>query len=199
MRGRDGFTPYQRRPGEDAPYRMYPWGSLVFAHLHNLQPSVWDLHRAPFLAGHDAPSYQGCTKEKENSSRARATRRLSRNGLSQNGYTDDEDENVVDALQQDLEPSVSPMLRDDEDEVLQRGRVAGAPDPLMATVFLLAGGGDEYTVIWDEEVVPQEVFSAAPDISSRGLIHGRRRLLLVSQDRFVTQTPFSTRRLTPLR
>ena len=36
MRGRDGFTPYQRRHGEDAPYRMYPWGSLVFAHLHKL-------------------------------------------------------------------------------------------------------------------------------------------------------------------
>ena len=34
MRGRDGFTPYQRSHGEDAPYRMYPWGSLVFAHLH---------------------------------------------------------------------------------------------------------------------------------------------------------------------
>ena len=36
MRGRDWFTPYQRRHGEDATYRMYPWGSLVFAHLHKL-------------------------------------------------------------------------------------------------------------------------------------------------------------------
>ena len=40
MRGRDGFTPYQRRHGEDAPYRMYLWGSLVFAHLH--KPVVED-------------------------------------------------------------------------------------------------------------------------------------------------------------
>ena len=40
MRGRDGFTPYQRRHGEDAPYRMYSWGSLVFAHLH--KPVVED-------------------------------------------------------------------------------------------------------------------------------------------------------------
>ena len=41
MRGRDGFTPYhQRRHGEDGPYRMYPWGSLVFAHLH--KPVVED-------------------------------------------------------------------------------------------------------------------------------------------------------------
>ena len=40
MRGRDGITPYQRRLGEDAPYRMYPWGSLVFAHLH--KPVVED-------------------------------------------------------------------------------------------------------------------------------------------------------------
>ena len=40
MRGRDGFTPYQRRHGENAPYRMYPWRSLVFAHLH--KPVVED-------------------------------------------------------------------------------------------------------------------------------------------------------------
>ena len=39
MRGRDGFTPYQRRHGEDAPYQMYP-GSLVFADLH--KPVVED-------------------------------------------------------------------------------------------------------------------------------------------------------------
>ena len=34
------FTPYKRRHGEDAPYRMYRWGSLVFAHLH--KPVVED-------------------------------------------------------------------------------------------------------------------------------------------------------------
>ena len=33
MRGRDGFTPYQCRHGEDAPYRMYPWGSLASSSL----------------------------------------------------------------------------------------------------------------------------------------------------------------------
>ena len=37
MRGRDGFSPHQRRHGKDAPY---PWGSLVFAHLH--KPVVED-------------------------------------------------------------------------------------------------------------------------------------------------------------
>ena len=40
MQGRDGFTPHQRRHGEDAPCRMYPWESLVFAHLH--KPVVAD-------------------------------------------------------------------------------------------------------------------------------------------------------------
>ena len=44
MRGRDGFTPYQRGHGKDAPYRMYPWRSLVFAHLHN--PVVGELQVA---------------------------------------------------------------------------------------------------------------------------------------------------------
>ena len=34
--------------------------------------------------------------------------------------TDDEDENVVDALQQDLEPSVLPTLRDESDALLVR-------------------------------------------------------------------------------
>ena len=54
--------------------------------------------------------------------------------------TDDEDENVVDALQQDLEPSVLPTFRDDEHEVLHGSRVARAPDPLIGNRFFHFGG-----------------------------------------------------------
>ena len=86
-------------------------------------------------------------------------------------------------------------------EVLHGCRAARAPDPLFGNRFsVLAAGADEHTVIRDEEVMPQEAFSAAPQISSRGSHSrdGRMRLLLVNQDRFVTQTPAGNVVETPL-
>ena len=68
---------------------------------------------------------------------------------------------------------------------------AGLHDPLLGNRFsIFAAGAGEHTLTRDEEVVVQEVFSAAPDISSwrSHPRDGRRRLLLVSQDRFVTDS-----------
>ena len=48
--------------------------------------------------------------------------------------TDDEDENVVDALQQDLETSVLPTLRDDEHEEVSTRPIDWQP-------FFSVGGG----------------------------------------------------------
>ena len=40
MRGRDGFYSLPAKAREDAPYRMYPWESLLFVYLH--KPVVED-------------------------------------------------------------------------------------------------------------------------------------------------------------
>ena len=91
----------------------------------------------------------------------------------------DDDENVVDALQEDLE----------HEEVFHGGRVARAPDTLFGDRFSMLAAADERTVTENDEVVPHEVVSAAPDMNVLGSRSrdGRRRLLLVSQDRFVME------------
>ena len=59
----------------------------------------------------------------------------------------DDDENVVDALQQDLE----------HEEVFHGGRVARAPDTLFGNRFSMLAAADERTVTQNDEVVPHEV------------------------------------------
>ena len=77
----------------------------------------------------------------------------------------------------------------EHEEVFHGGRVARAPDTLFGTRFSMLAAADERTVTQNDEVVPHEVVSAAPDMNVRGSHSrdGRRRLLLVSQDRFVME------------
>ena len=91
----------------------------------------------------------------------------------------DDDKNVVDVLQQDLE----------HEEVFHGGKVARAPDTLFGNRFSMLAAVDERTVTQNDEVVPHEVVNAAPDRNVRGSRSrdGRRRLVLVSQDRFVME------------
>ena len=70
----------------------------------------------------------------------------------------DDDENVVDALQQDLE----------HEEVFHGGRVARAPDTSCGNRFSMLAAVDERTVTQNDEVVPHEVVSAASDMNVRG-------------------------------
>ena len=86
-------------------------------------------------------------------------------------------------------PSLSDGALVVDEEVFHGGRVAQTPDTLFGNRFSMLAAADERTVTQNDEVVPHEVVSAAPDMNVRGSHSrdGRRRLLLVSQDRFVME------------